>query len=106
MRGDTVLILDDLSTGRRENIEHLLEAGAAEFVEGSVLDQDLVDACMRDVDGCFHLASAVGVQLICSQPLDSLKRNIRGNDIVISSAAEHDKWMLFTSTSEEIGRAS
>jgi UDP-glucose 4-epimerase len=105
-RGDSVLILDDLSTGRPENIEHIRDSELVEFVEGSVLDEDLVDDCMRSVDVCLHLASAVGVQLVVSRPLDSLQRNIRGNDIVISSAARHDRALLFTSTSEVYGKNS
>lgn len=105
-RGDSVLILDDLSTGRLENIEHIRDSDLVEFVEGSVLDQDVVDDCMTSVDACLHFASAVGVQLVVSRPLDSLQRNIRGNDIVISSAARHDRALLFASTSEVYGKNS
>jgi UDP-glucose 4-epimerase len=105
-RGDSVLILDDLSTGRLENIEHIRDSDLVEFVEGSVLDQETVDDCMQSVDVCLHLASAVGVQLVVSRPLDSLQRNIRGNDIVISSAARHDRPLLFASTSEVYGKNS
>jgi UDP-glucose 4-epimerase len=105
-RGDSVLILDDLSTGRLENIEHIRDSDLVEFVEGSVLDQETVDDCMQSVDACLHFASAVGVQLVVSRPLDSLQRNIRGNDIVISSAARHDRALLFASTSEVYGKNS
>ena len=105
-RGDSVLVLDDLSTGRLENIEHIRDSELVDFVEGSVLDPDLVDDCMHSVDACLHLASAVGVQLVVSRPLDSLQRNIRGNDIVISSAARHKRRLLFTSTSEVYGKNS
>lgn len=105
-RGDSVLILDDLSTGRLENIEHIRDSDLVEFVEGSVLDQETVDDCMQAVDACLHFASAVGVQLVVSRPLDSLQRNIRGNDIVISSAARHDRPLLFASTSEVYGKNS
>lgn len=105
-RGDSVLILDDLSTGRLANIEHVLDSDAVKFLEGSVLDAALVDQCMSSVDRCLHLASAVGVQLVVSRPLDTLQRNIRGNDIVISSAAEHDRPLLFASTSEIYGKNS
>jgi UDP-glucose 4-epimerase len=105
-RGDSVLILDDLSTGRLENIEHIRDSELVEFIEGSVLDEDLIDESMRSVDACLHLASAVGVQLVVSRPLDSLQRNIRGNDIVISSAARHHRPLLFTSTSEVYGKNS
>jgi UDP-glucose 4-epimerase len=105
-RGDSVVVLDDLSTGRLENIEHTLDSGLVEFVEGSTLDATLVDDCMRSVDACLHLASAVGVQLITRRPLDSLLTNVRGNDIVISAAAHHGKRLLFTSTSEVYGKNS
>lgn len=106
VRGDQVLVLDDLSTGRRENIEHHLESDQVEFVEGSVLDEGLVDDCTKSVDACMHLASAVGVQLVVQRPLDTLTRNVRGADNVISAAARHKRWMLFTSTSEVYGKNS
>jgi UDP-glucose 4-epimerase len=105
-RGDSVLVLDDFSTGRTENLEHVEDSDLVEIVEGSVLDGDLVDDLIGSVDACIHLASAVGVQLVVSRPLDSLRRNIRGNDIVISSAARHDRRLLFASTSEIYGKHS
>ncbi|HEX8066158.1 MAG TPA: NAD-dependent epimerase/dehydratase family protein [Thermoleophilaceae bacterium] len=105
-RGDRVLILDDLSTGDRGNVEHLVAAGGAELVEGTVLDADLVDDCMSEVDVCLHLASAVGVKLIVSQPLDSLLANVRGADVVFASAARRERRLLFTSTSEVYGKNS
>ena len=105
-RGDSVLVLDDLSTGRRENIEHVIESDLVELVEGSILDDDLVDDCMQSVDDCHHLASAVGVQLIVRRPLDTLLTNVRGNDIVISAAARRRRKLLFTSTSEVYGKHS
>jgi UDP-glucose 4-epimerase len=105
-RGDQVLILDDLSTGDRHNVEHLLHSGSVELVTGSILDAELVDGCVRSADACFHLASAVGVQLVVSQPLDTLLCNVRGTDIVISAAVRHKRRLLFTSTSEVYGKNS
>jgi UDP-glucose 4-epimerase len=105
-RDDTVVILDDLSTGRIENIQHILDSGLVELVEGSVLDEALVDDLVGSTDATFHLASAVGVQLVVSRPLDSLKRNIRGNDTVISAAARQERPLLFASTSEIYGKNS
>lgn len=105
-RGDQVLILDDLSTGDRRNVEHLLASPNVELVEGSILDGSLVDGCVKSVDACFHLASAVGVQLVVSRPLDTLLCNVRGTDIVISAAVRHRRRMLFTSTSEIYGKNS
>jgi nucleoside-diphosphate-sugar epimerase len=103
-RGDRVLILDDLSTGSLENVRGPLASEQVEFVEGSVLDAELVDDCMAGVDRCFHLASAVGVELIVSRGMQSLLNNLRGNDIVISAAARRGKRMLFTSSSEVYGK--
>ncbi len=105
-RGDSVVLLDDLSTGRLENVEHVIDSDSVEFVEGSMLDVGLVSELMQSVDACLHLASAVGVQLVVSRPLDSLQRNIRGNDIVISAAAQHQRRLLFASTSEVYGKNS
>ena len=102
MRGDSVLVLDDLSTGKRENLEHVLDSELVDFIEGSVLDEAAVDDCMRSVDCCLHLASAVGVQLVVSRPLETLQRNVSGNNVVISAAARYQCPLLFTSTSEAI----
>jgi UDP-glucose 4-epimerase len=105
-RGDQVFILDDLSTGRRENIEHLLGTDRAVFVEGSVLDADLVDELVEGTDSCFHLAAAVGVKLVVENPLESLLRNVRGANVVAYAAARFGRRMLFTSTSEVYGKNS
>jgi UDP-glucose 4-epimerase len=76
------------------------------FVEGSTSDEAQVDELMAQVDGCFHLASAVGVQLICDRPLESLLKNVHGCDTVIAAAARHDVRLLYTSTSEVYGKDS
>jgi UDP-glucose 4-epimerase len=102
---DRVVVLDDLTTGRRENLESFAGDGV-ELVEGSTSDADLVDRLMADADMCFHLASAVGVQLVVSNPLDSLLKNVRGTDNVLSAAARHGARLLFTSTSEVYGKNS
>jgi UDP-glucose 4-epimerase len=103
-RGDSVLIADDLSTGARANIEHLLDSPQVDFIEGSVLDEQLVDDCMGRVDACFHLASVVGVQLVVDRALETLLRNVRGNDIVMAAAARRRRRIFFTSTSEIYGK--
>jgi UDP-glucose 4-epimerase len=103
-RGDEVVILDDLSTGTRRNVEHLLEGGRAELVVGSILDDDLVEECLRSVDACFHLAAAVGVRLLVEQTLDSIRSNALGADTVITHAARDGKRLLFCSSSEVYGQ--
>lgn len=105
-RGDRLIILDDLSTGRRDNVSHLLDIESVDIVEGSVTDAELVTDLVEKSDVVLHLASAVGVQLITANPLDSLLRNVRGTDIVLTAAADHGKRVLFTSTSEVYGKMS
>jgi UDP-glucose 4-epimerase len=105
-RGEGVVLLDDFSTGRRENIEHLVDSGLIELVEGSATDEELVDELVASADSCLHLASAVGVQLIVSSPLSSLLGNVRGTDNVFASCVRHGKRLLFTSTSEVYGKNS
>ncbi|MDX6676280.1 MAG: UDP-glucose 4-epimerase [Solirubrobacteraceae bacterium] len=101
--GHDVTILDDLSTGRRDNVWHLL-ADRVTLVEGTVTDAPLVDELMEDADACVHLASAVGVQLIVERPLEALLANVRGIDIVMGAAARHGRRLLYSSTSEVYGK--
>jgi UDP-glucose 4-epimerase len=103
-RGDEVLVLDDLSTGRLENLEAALRSDLVEFVEGSVCDEALVADCMSRVDVCLHMAAAVGVKLIVDHPLETTLRNVRGCDIVTSAAARMGKKLLYASTSEIYGK--
>ena len=103
-RGHQVVLLDDLSTGRLDNIEHLGDNPDAEFVLGSILDADLVDHEVSRADVVYHLAAAVGVQLIVEKPLESLITNIRGTETVIEKAHKHRKRVVITSTSEIYGK--
>jgi UDP-glucose 4-epimerase len=104
-RGDEVIVLDDLSTGSRRNIEPLLAAGKLELHVEPAEDQEIVDALMARCDGCFHLASSVGVKLIVDQPLDSVLRTVRATDTVLTAAARHGTRLVFTSTSEIYGKS-
>lgn len=101
-----VTILDDFSTGKHDNVEHLIASGAVDLVEGSVTDATLVDDLMADCDCCLHLASAVGVKLVVARPLETLRRIVQGTDVVISAASRNDKRVVFASTSEVYGKSS
>lgn len=103
-RGDSVLALDDLSTGAEANVRHLFDHPGFELREGSILDHDLVSKLGNNVDVIVHLAAAVGVKLIVEHPLDSLLTNIRGTEIVLDAAAELGCKVLITSTSEIYGK--
>ncbi|HUP15150.1 MAG TPA: GDP-mannose 4,6-dehydratase [Acidimicrobiia bacterium] len=103
-RGDRVIVLDDLSTGRLENVHHLRGRSDFELVLGSILNADLVDDCVARADTVFHLAAAVGVRLIVEKPLESLRTNILGSEIVLEKAHKYGKAILVTSTSEIYGK--
>ncbi|MFH1888952.1 MAG: GDP-mannose 4,6-dehydratase [Candidatus Omnitrophota bacterium] len=99
-----VIILDNLSTGRYENVEHLINDKSFTFVEGDILDANLVDKLVEKVDSIFHLAAAVGVDLIVKKPLESLTTNIKGSEIVLESSLRYRRKILIASTSEIYGK--
>jgi UDP-glucose 4-epimerase len=103
-RGHEVVGLDDLSTGRITNLGPVLDSSELRFVEGSILDEELVRKLVGGVDVVFHLAASVGVQLIIQRPLESLITNIRGSEIVLEACADDRKKVLITSTSEIYGK--
>jgi UDP-glucose 4-epimerase len=106
-RGDSVLLMDDLSTGTLANVQHLLGDGGSpnvRFVEGSVLDYPFVAGVVDQVDVVVHLAATVGVELVVRQPLETLLNNVRGTEIVLEVAAERGTKVLVTSTSEVYGK--
>src|SRR4051794_3986469 len=104
-QGDDVVVLDNLSTGRLENLAHQLALGRVTLVEGSVLDADLVLELMRETDACVHLASVVGVNLVVKRPIDTLLQNVHGAETVLSAAAALEKPALLMSTSEVYGKS-
>lgn len=103
-RGDQVIALDNLTTGRLSNIEHLRARDDFELILGSILNADLVDDAVSRCDAVFHLAAAVGVRVIVEKPLESLRTNIMGSEIVFEKAHKYDKPILVTSTSEIYGK--
>lgn len=99
-----VVVLDNLSTGRYENIAHLRKNPRLELVVGDILNESLVDKLTERCDSVFHLAAAVGVELIVKKPLESMTTNIKGSEIVLSMAHRYNKKILITSTSEIYGK--
>jgi UDP-glucose 4-epimerase len=102
--GDEVHLIDDLSTGSIENIQHIKDHPALKYYLDSItnyqLTAELVDLC----DVIYHLAAAVGVRLIVESPVKTIETNIRGTEIVLSLAAKKRKRVLLTSTSEVYGK--
>jgi UDP-glucose 4-epimerase len=103
-RGDQVIVLDDLSTGRHDNLRRHSGDPNVEFILGSILNESLVDDVVRRSDIVLHLAAAVGVNLIVDRPLESLATNIRGSEIVIEKCHKYGRKVLVTSTSEIYGK--
>ena len=103
-RGDQVVVLDNLSTGNRKNIEHLLKNPSFTLTEGSILDTSLVNDVVNSVDHVIHFAAAVGVFTIVDKPLESLTTNIRGTENILEASHRFKKEVLIASSSEIYGK--
>ena len=103
-RGHEVWALDDLSTGRLENLASFERHPRFRFLEGSVMDQSLVTGLVAQSDRVFHLAAAVGVKYVLENPLRSLITNIRGTEAVLQACAEHTRRVVVFSSSEVYGK--
>jgi UDP-glucose 4-epimerase len=102
-RGDEVFIIDDLSTGSIDNIQHLKKNPKFHYtidtVQNTAVLAELVDTC----DVVFHLAAAVGVKLIVESPVRTIETNVRGTEVVLAAANKKKKKVLVASTSEVYG---
>jgi len=103
-RGEEVFVLDDLSTGRWENISHLEKEKNFHFIEGSILEEKTVEKLVKKVDEIYHLAAAVGVKKIMENPLQSFLINIKGTEIIFEKASKKKIPVLFSSSSEVYGK--
>jgi UDP-glucose 4-epimerase len=104
--GHAVTVIDDFSTGRRENVAHLASRPGFHLIEGTVLDEPLMDRLVGEADRVFHLASAVGVRLIMEQPVKTIETIFNGSDVVFRYCARHHTRVLIASTSEVYGKGS
>ena len=103
-RGDSVVALDDLSTGNKANLNLLQNHSNFKFVSGSILDVKLIESLIEGVDGVFHFAAAVGVKKILDDPIGSMRTNLLGSEIVLDAAAGKNKPTILASTSEIYGK--
>ena len=103
-RGDAVMVLDDLSTGRIENIDHLIDRPGFEYRVGSATDAPLVTELVDRCDVTMHLAAAVGVKLIIDQPVHTIETNVRATEVVLKATAKKKKLVVVASTSEVYGK--
>ena len=101
--GWEVFALDDLSTGSRRNIEHLMERRDFHLVVDSVLSRSVVNELVNKCDVVYHLAAAVGVRLIVEEPVRTLVTNVQGTENVLEECNRFSKRVLVASTSEVYG---
>jgi nucleoside-diphosphate-sugar epimerase len=104
--GHAVTILDDFSTGRMQNIAHLLSGGRVQLVRDSVENAQAVNLLMSGCDGVYHLAAAVGVQLIIDEPVRTIRSIIHGTEVVLEAACRWGRPVLITSSSEVYGKGT
>jgi len=102
--GHEVVVLDDLSTGRVENLHAVRRHTGLSLVEGSVTDRELVVKLCAGVEIVYHLAAAVGVRLILERPVETIATNIVGAEVVLRAAARDGIPVVLASTSEVYGK--
>ena len=102
--GHLVTVIDNFSTGRPSNLARLEGLASFKFIEGSVLETQLLRLLIKDADYVFHLAAAVGVFNIVQNPLASLLTNIRGTENVLEAAYATNTPVFLTSSSEVYGK--
>ena len=103
-RGDKVTVIDDLSTGNRQNISEILKDKNFSFVEGTILDEKLMSELIERSDVVCHLAASVGVKFVIDNPVKSIEINVKGTEIVVKLASKFKRKVFLSSTSEVYGK--
>jgi UDP-glucose 4-epimerase len=104
--GHEVMILDDFSTGRWQNLAHLEGNERLQVFSASVTEEDITRECVLRCDKVFHLASAVGVRLIIEQPVKTIETIVEGTMRILDACARYRRPVLITSTSEVYGKST
>ncbi len=103
--GHRVTVLDDLSTGSRENIAHVLDRGGF-FHHDTIFNRGLLDRLITECDVLYHLAAAVGVKRIIQAPVETIETNVAGCELVLRLAARQGRRFVLASTSEVYGKSA
>lgn len=103
-RGHRVVAIDDLSTGRVENVQHLRPLPHFQFVRENIRNAQVLDRLTSEADVVVHLAAAVGVQLIVDDPVRTIRTNVMGTEAVLEAANRYSCKVLLASTSEVYGK--
>src|SRR5574337_415483 len=102
--GHSVMVVDDLSTGRFENIKPLIPNTNFKFAIETITNETVMDRLVSDCNIIFHLAAAVGVELIVESPVHTIETNIMGTEMVLRTARRYRKKVMIASTSEIYGK--
>lgn len=105
-RGHAVTVIDDLSTGRFENIQHLVGNPHFRFAIDSIRNEIVLDRLASECNMIFHLAAAVGVKLIVDKPVHTIETNVMGTEAVLKVALRYRTKVLVASTSEVYGKSN
>jgi len=105
-RGDSVMLVDDLSTGSLDNIRHLRDNPRLEFIRESVRNDTTMTPLVDRCDMIYHLAAAVGVQLIVQRPVHTIETNIHGSEVILNLANKFGRKIFVASTSEVYGKST
>lgn len=104
-KGHHVHIIDNLSTGKLDNIDHLIGLDSFGYTIGNVLDYHTLERRVEQCDCIYHLAAAVGVKLIMEEPVETIVTNVHGTENILKLAFYHKKKILLASTSEVYGKS-
>jgi UDP-glucose 4-epimerase len=105
-KGHYVTIIDNLSTGRFENVAHLTEHPCFRFAIDTITNEVVMDRLASECNVIFHLAAAVGVKLIVESPVHTIETNVMGTEAVLKAALRYRVKVLVTSTSEVYGKSN
>ncbi len=105
-QGHDITVIDDLSTGRYSNVEHLEGTKHFRLIIDTVLNEKLMEELIRETDHVYHMASAVGVRLIMEHPVKTIETIFRGTDVVLGFCSRYRKRVLIPSTSEVYGKSA
>ncbi|MFQ6027518.1 MAG: NAD-dependent epimerase/dehydratase family protein [Dehalococcoidia bacterium] len=101
-RGHEVIAFDDLSTGNRSNVDHLMKTSRFSLRQGSILDTQLLESVIGKADLVYHLAASVGVKNVLEHPLSALTTNVQGTENVLQLALQHGKKKVILASSSEV----
>lgn len=105
-QGDDVFVVDNLSTGKIANVQHLLGHERFHFVNDTILNEDLIDRMASQVDQIYHLAAVVGVKYVVEDPLHGIYTNVKGTEVVLEKAYKYWRRTVIASSSEVYGKST